>query len=92
MLLAAVGFATSVFFLFYYSMSKSILVALLSRGLPYFKAYTLGQMCHIVQLAISERKVLGYHNGDVVAYSHSSSMMKDRFARRGQACEIGASS
>jgi hypothetical protein len=59
---------------------------LLSRGLACLANRTLGQVCHIVQLAISDRKVLGYLNGAVVPYERSQSMMKEKCALQQQAC------
>ena len=32
------------------------------RGFPFLSNYSLGQLCHIVQLAISTRKVLAYED------------------------------
>ncbi|CAK9000050.1 unnamed protein product [Durusdinium trenchii] len=51
--------------------------ALVSRGLDFLKGRSLGQVCHIVQLAISQKKLLGYLNGAVVPYKRSQSMIKD---------------
>lgn len=60
--------------------------ALRSRKPGFLIDCTLGQVCHIVQLAISPRKILGYCNGAVVPYSHSQSMMKEQCAERQQPC------
>jgi len=59
--------------------------ALLSRGLSFLQGRTLGAVCHIVQLAISQKKQLGYLNGSVVSYSRSQSMMKEKCAAQGSA-------
>jgi len=58
--------------------------ALLGRKLDFLTGCSLGQVCHIVQLAISERKILGYCSGTVVPYGHSQSMMKERCAEQQQ--------
>jgi len=41
----------------------------------------LGQVCHITQIAISQRKLLGYFNGTIVPYECSTSMLKCRCAQ-----------
>merc|ERR1719326_1152891 len=51
-----------------------------ARGLGFLQGRSLGQICHIVQLAISQRKLLGYHNGSVVPYASSQSMLKEQCA------------
>ncbi|CAE7764608.1 Lcmt2 [Symbiodinium sp. CCMP2592] len=60
--------------------------ALVSRGLQFLQGRTLGQVCHIVQLAISQKKLLGYLNGAVVPYGRSQSMIKERCAERQKPC------
>lgn len=59
---------------------------LVSRRLPFLNGCTLGQICHIVQLAISQKKVLGYLNGSVVPYGKSQSMVKEQCASSQQPC------
>jgi len=61
-----------------------------ARGLPLLDAYSLGKVCHIVQLAISQRKVLGYRDGAVVPYRHSQSMVKEQCAQSGLACDTSS--
>jgi hypothetical protein len=56
-----------------------------SRRLPFFEGRSLGQICHIVQLAISDKKLLGYCNGAVVPYGVSQSMVKERSAKQQEA-------
>jgi hypothetical protein len=56
--------------------------AMVTRNLSFLQEYSLGRICHIVQLAISQKKVLGYLNGSVVPYSSSQSMMKERRAEQ----------
>ncbi|CAK9103119.1 unnamed protein product [Durusdinium trenchii] len=60
--------------------------ALVSRGLDFLKGRSLGQVCHIVQLAISQKKLLGYLNGAVVPYKRSQSMIKERCAEKQRPC------
>mmetsp|Transcript_21773 Transcript_21773/g.61833 ORF Transcript_21773/g.61833 Transcript_21773/m.61833 type:complete len:895 (+) Transcript_21773:95-2779(+) len=60
--------------------------ALMSRRLDFLTTCSLGQVCHIVQLAITQRKALGYCNGAIVAYSESQSMMKEQCAVQQQPC------
>jgi len=63
---------------------------LASRSLPFLQGRSLGQISHIVQLAISQKKLLGYFNGTVVPYSHSQSKLKERFAERQRPCAKAA--
>jgi len=60
--------------------------ALVSRGLEFLSGRSLGQVCHIVQLAISQKKLLGYLNGAVVPYKRSQSMIKERCAEKQRPC------
>eukprot|EP00438_Fugacium_kawagutii_P005947 Skav204490 [mRNA] locus=scaffold535:279550:287343:- [translate_table: standard] len=60
--------------------------ALVSRGLDFLHKRSLGQVCHIVQLAISQKKLLGYLNGAVVPYKRSQSMIKERCAEKQRPC------
>lgn len=55
---------------------------LISRSLPFLAGLSLGQVCHVVQLAISQKKILGYLNGAVVPYGRSQSKVKDAAAER----------
>jgi len=64
---------------------------LVQRRLPCLAGYSLGQVSHIVQLAISQKKLLGYLNGNVVPYGRSQSMVKDRSAQRQRPCESSSS-
>jgi hypothetical protein len=57
-----------------------------SRSLPFFQDFTLGRICHFVQIAISTRKVLGYLNGGITSYSRSHSCMKDNAASHKESC------
>lgn len=59
---------------------------LVARELPCMRGLSLGQVCHIVQLAISKRKLLGYLEGAVVPYARSQSMMKEQCASKQQTC------
>jgi hypothetical protein len=59
---------------------------LLDRRLPFLHGYSLGSLCHIVQLMISQKKLLGYSSGGVVPYAMSQSMLKEQAARK-RSCE-----
>lgn len=59
---------------------------LLDRRLPFLHGYSLGSLCHIVQLMISQKKLLGYSSGGVVPYAMSQSMLKEQAARQ-KSCE-----
>lgn len=56
------------------------------RNLPFLATYTLGQVCHIVQLAISQKKLLGYSSDGITPYAHSQSMLKDKAAAKQSVC------
>ena len=60
--------------------------AIVERRLPFFEGFSLGRICHIVQLAVSQRKLLGYLQGALVPYGHSQSKVKDECALQQQAC------
>jgi len=55
---------------------------LMARQLPFLRGYALGQVCHFVQIAISKRKLLGYIDGGIVPYVHSTCMAKSRCAQQ----------
>lgn len=59
---------------------------LLQRQVPFLQRRSLGQVCHIVQLAISQKKLLGYLNGTVVPYNRSQSMVKEKHAEHQRPC------
>merc|ERR1719369_2120864 len=59
---------------------------LVGRDLPFLQGFSLGQVCHFVQLAISKRKILGYLDGSVVPYAFSQSMVKEQCAVSLQPC------
>lgn len=63
--------------------------ALASRRLPFLQGHTLGQVCHITQLALTRRKLLGYSDGAIVPYSQSTSMRKSRCATLHCPCAAG---
>lgn len=56
--------------------------ALQNRSLPFLEGFSLGEICHITQLAISKRRLLGYREGAVVPYDMSTSMVKRRCAEQ----------
>jgi len=53
---------------------------LVGRGLPFLAGCSLGQVCHIVQLAISQKRILGYLEGQLVPYWHSEEWVKEQYA------------
>jgi hypothetical protein len=60
--------------------------ALASRRLPFLNGYSLGQISHIVQLAMTRKRLLGYRNGAIVPYARSQTMVKVQCAEQGQLC------
>mmetsp|Transcript_132728 Transcript_132728/g.331109 ORF Transcript_132728/g.331109 Transcript_132728/m.331109 type:complete len:271 (+) Transcript_132728:154-966(+) len=54
--------------------------ALVAWRLPCLAGRSLGEVCHVVQLAISQRQILGYSDGQVVPHSRSEAVVKRRFA------------
>merc|ERR1719188_2350452 len=54
--------------------------ALEAARLPFLTGCSLGQVCHIVQLAVSQRQVLGYLDGHVVPYFQSEAVVKKHSA------------
>jgi hypothetical protein len=65
--------------------------ALQARELPFLAGRSLGELCHIVQLGISQKKLLGYLHGAVVPYGRSQSRLKDHCAEQQKPCEAEAS-
>eukprot|EP00746_Dinoflagellata_sp_MGD_P162719 gnl/MRDRNA2_/MRDRNA2_90404_c0_seq1.p1 gnl/MRDRNA2_/MRDRNA2_90404_c0~~gnl/MRDRNA2_/MRDRNA2_90404_c0_seq1.p1 ORF type:complete len:582 (+),score=105.31 gnl/MRDRNA2_/MRDRNA2_90404_c0_seq1:87-1832(+) len=55
---------------------------LASRQLYFFAGHTLGQICQIVQLAISQKRLLGYSEGCLVPYAMSQSKVKEQRANQ----------
>jgi len=54
--------------------------ALAHAGLPFLLGRSLGEVCHIVQLAVSDRQILGYLDGQVVPYCESEAVVKQQSA------------
>lgn len=52
-------------------------LALMKLDLPFLSTYSLGELCHIVELAMTTRKLLGYLEGAIVPYACSHSRVKD---------------
>jgi len=57
-------------------------LALMKLQLPFLYMYSLGQICHIVELAMTTRKLLGYLEGAIVPYACSHSKVKDSAAEQ----------
>lgn len=51
-----------------------------ARALPFFEGLTLGSLCHIVQLAVSKKNILGYRDGALVPYAMSNCLIKKKHA------------
>jgi len=62
--------------------------ALQARCLDFFHGRSLGELCHIVQVAISQKKFLGYLDGNCVPYQHSQSMVKEQCAQLNAPCAL----
>jgi hypothetical protein len=60
----------------------SCALALWELGLPCLANRSLGAVVHIVQLAMSDRKLLGYLDGTIAPYHRSQSMLKDTAAEK----------
>eukprot|EP00927_Polykrikos_kofoidii_P086599 TRINITY_DN9749_c0_g1_i1.p1 TRINITY_DN9749_c0_g1~~TRINITY_DN9749_c0_g1_i1.p1 ORF type:complete len:690 (-),score=85.75 TRINITY_DN9749_c0_g1_i1:221-2233(-) len=58
-----------------------------ARQLPFLSGYSLGQVCHIVQLAMTKRKLLGYLGGAIVSYNRSQCRLKELCAEEQRACD-----
>jgi len=58
--------------------------ALLLRNLPFLASHSLGQACHVIQLAVSQKKILGYRDGETVPYRFSQSRAKEECAAQQQ--------
>lgn len=54
--------------------------ALLTRDLPCLRGRSLGEVCHIVALAVTKRRILGYSDGGTVPFSRSEAKMKEMCA------------
>lgn len=50
------------------------------RRLPFLAGLTLGRLCHVVQLSISQKSLLGYRDGALVPYEASRCMIKKQHA------------
>merc|ERR1712000_478928 len=59
---------------------------LIKRRVPFLSGMSLGKVCHVVQLAMAQHKLLGYLNGGMVPYAHSQSCAKEQSAAKGEVC------
>lgn len=55
-------------------------------NLPFLSDCSLGAICHIVQLSLTRRKLLGYRSGEIVPYGRSQTMVKDDAAAQQSFC------
>jgi hypothetical protein len=62
--------------------------ALRQYGPTSLRNRSLGEVCHIIELALAQKKILGYSNGNVVAYRYSQQKLKEEYAglNRGMPC------
>lgn len=58
------------------------------RELQFLAGLTLGRICHVVQLAISKKNILGYSNGALVPYAMSRCLIKKQHAEYGLPCAM----
>lgn len=54
--------------------------AMIARNLPWLRHRSLGEVCHIVQLAISQKRLLGYNDGHMVPFHMSEEKIKEKCA------------
>mmetsp|Transcript_3600 Transcript_3600/g.7894 ORF Transcript_3600/g.7894 Transcript_3600/m.7894 type:complete len:515 (-) Transcript_3600:132-1676(-) len=66
--------------------------ALAGMNLPFLEGRVLGELCHIVQLCISQKKMLGQRRGMLVPYELSQSKVKEERAAEGLAAVEGSES
>jgi len=53
---------------------------LFNRKLPFLANRSLGEICHIVQLAVSQKRILGYLEGNMVPFGRSVDFVKEQCA------------
>jgi len=53
---------------------------LISQNLPFLEGMSLGEVSHIVQIAMTSRKLLGYRNAAIVPYARSETAIKEQCA------------
>jgi len=56
--------------------------AMAARQLPFLANFSLGQVCHFMQIAVSKRQLLGYADGTMVPYTCSTSLVKSVCAQQ----------
>eukprot|EP00927_Polykrikos_kofoidii_P045930 TRINITY_DN40081_c0_g1_i1.p1 TRINITY_DN40081_c0_g1~~TRINITY_DN40081_c0_g1_i1.p1 ORF type:complete len:961 (-),score=149.03 TRINITY_DN40081_c0_g1_i1:385-3267(-) len=59
---------------------------LIKLDVPFLRGFTLGKVCHFVQLAMTRRKLLGYCSGGVVPYGQSWTKVKETCAEQQRLC------
>lgn len=80
-------FESSLFEINYLGGRYACAQGLASLGPPFLHGYSLGRVCHFVQLAMTTRKMLGYRNGAIVPYIRSETMLKERCAGEKTLCK-----
>jgi len=58
-----------------------------ARKLPCLAGFNIGQICHVVQIAMTKRKLLGYKNGAIVPYARSQTAVKEQCADQQRLCK-----
>lgn len=53
---------------------------LIERNLPFLQNRSLGEVCHIVQLSVSQKRILGYWDGNMVPFGRSVDCIKEQCA------------
>jgi len=53
-----------------------------ARQLPFLENFSLGQVCHFMQIGISKRQLLGYADGAIVPFTFSTSHVKSVCAQQ----------
>lgn len=56
--------------------------ALMEKKLPLLEQLSLAEVCHFVQMSVSQRKILGFTKGGMVPYGHSETSFKEECAAK----------
>jgi hypothetical protein len=62
--------------------------ALRDLQLECFAGLSLGRLSHIIELGLTEKKLLGYKNGAIVVYKMSERALKEQSATQQQPCAV----
>merc|ERR1740129_1302513 len=64
--------------------------ALQAYGLPFLEGLSLGQVCHMVHLAATQKKILGHNKGSLVPYRFSDEWQREQRASTQTAVDTGS--